>query len=150
MHLSFFLSGVFRAATIHKSQGCTLSCAELILANTFTYGQAYVALSRVRDLRGLWLSAPIKRKSVMAHPDVLSFYKSIQSVKSESSSSSDASAINNVVVCESHVSSTSPIVAHSSSSHSELNKETSRRCLSTAAPGASTDDWNYGENKCMS
>lgn len=70
---------MLRAATIHKSQGCTLSCAELILTNTFTYGQAYVALSRVRDLKGLWLSAPIKRKYVIAHPDVLSFYKSMES-----------------------------------------------------------------------
>lgn len=63
------------ATTIHKSQGCTLTCAELILANTFDFGQVYVALSRVRDLKGLWLSTPIRPRSIKAHPAVLDFYE---------------------------------------------------------------------------
>lgn len=63
-----------RAATIHKSQGCTLTCAELMLENTFDYGQVYVALSRVKSVQGLWLSKPIRPQSIRANPAVLDFY----------------------------------------------------------------------------
>lgn len=62
------------AATVHKSQGQTLTCAELQLDRAFDYGQIYVALSRVKGLDGLWLSAPIKTSAIKAHPDVLRFY----------------------------------------------------------------------------
>ena len=33
------LPAFHRASTIHKSQGCTLDCAELMLDNTFDHGQ---------------------------------------------------------------------------------------------------------------
>jgi ATP-dependent DNA helicase PIF1 len=62
------------AITIHKSQGCTLTKAKVNLRSAFAYGQAYVALSRVRDLSGLYIE-DIHWDSIMASPAALDFYR---------------------------------------------------------------------------
>ena len=66
------------ALTVHKSQGMTLSRVELMLANAFEFGQAYVALSRATSLAGLWMRGPpLAATAVKAHPDVCAFYGAI-------------------------------------------------------------------------
>lgn len=63
------------ALTIHKSQGMTLDAAIIDIGKSiFTYGQAYVALSRVRSLECLQV-LDIKKTSFKTHKDVIEFYK---------------------------------------------------------------------------
>ena len=66
------------AVTIHKTQGATLDSALIdIGANTFEYGQAYVALSRVKSLDCLYIH-DIDVKAIKAHPKVIEFYKALR------------------------------------------------------------------------
>ena len=60
--------------SVHKSQGQSLDCAVLHLRNVFEFGQAYVALSRVRTAEGLSLSSPLEARHIKAHPEVVAFY----------------------------------------------------------------------------
>jgi ATP-dependent exoDNAse (exonuclease V) alpha subunit len=63
------------ALTIHKCQGVTLDCAEIYLGESiFEYGQAYTALSRVKNLEGIKIIGLVK-KAFRTHPDVLAFYQ---------------------------------------------------------------------------
>ena len=57
------------AMTIHKSQGVSLDAAVMDLSKTFEYGQGYVALSRVRSLRGVHLLG-INNKALQVHPEI--------------------------------------------------------------------------------
>ena len=62
------------AITIHKAQGATLDSALIdIGSNTFEYGQAYVALSRVKSLDSLYIW-DVEPSAFRAHPKVKKFY----------------------------------------------------------------------------
>ena len=62
------------AATIHKAQGLTLDRASISLSDAFAPGQAYVALSRVRNLESLVLLETIPEHVVFCDDRVSSFY----------------------------------------------------------------------------
>ncbi len=65
------------AVTIHKVQGATLDSALVdIGSSTFEFGQAYVALSRVRTLCGLYVWKLDPRK-IRCHPSVIDFYSAL-------------------------------------------------------------------------
>jgi ATP-dependent DNA helicase PIF1 len=62
------------AITIHKAQGATLDSALIdVGTSTFEYGQAYVALSRVKNLESLYIW-DVEPTAFRAHPKVLAFY----------------------------------------------------------------------------
>ncbi|KAE9014864.1 hypothetical protein PR003_g15843 [Phytophthora rubi] len=68
------------ATSIHKSQGLSFDAAVLDLSRVFEFGQAYVALSRVRSLEGLRLRARVRDKNggrLLADARVVDFYESI-------------------------------------------------------------------------
>jgi len=58
------------AVTVHKSQGMSLDAAVVDLRQAFEAGQGYVALSRVRTLKGLWLVG-YNEQALRVHPEVL-------------------------------------------------------------------------------
>jgi len=71
------------AMTIHKIQGATLTMAEMDLGlSVFEYGQTYVALSRIKSLEGLYLSA-FHPKKIKANPLVREFYDHIPEIIEE-------------------------------------------------------------------
>lgn len=57
------------AITIHKSQGMSLDAAEIDLTRSFAPGMGYVALSRVRNLKGLFLKG-FNAMALAVHPEV--------------------------------------------------------------------------------
>jgi ATP-dependent DNA helicase PIF1 len=63
------------AITIHKSQGMTLDAIEVDIGDKiFAYGQAYTALSRVRNLKNIKIK-DISKTSFLIDKSVINFYK---------------------------------------------------------------------------
>lgn len=67
------------AVTVHKVQGLSLDKVvisfELFKQKTFNYGQVYVALSRARSLRGLYILGQLQAKHVKSDPRVIKEYQ---------------------------------------------------------------------------
>jgi ATP-dependent exoDNAse (exonuclease V) alpha subunit len=57
------------AITVHKSQGVSLDSAIIDLSKSFEYGQGYVALSRVRTLKGLFCLG-FNDMALRVHPSI--------------------------------------------------------------------------------
>ncbi len=64
------------AMTIHKSQGLTLDKILCDLSDVFSPGQAYVALSRAKNLDGVFLSK-INFSKIKADNEAIDFYRSL-------------------------------------------------------------------------
>ncbi len=63
------------AITVHKSQGLTFDKAIIDVSQSFAAGQTYVALSRLRSLDGLVLTAPFKRQGIAHDASLQSFLR---------------------------------------------------------------------------
>lgn len=61
------------AVTIHKSQGLTFDEVDIDAADSFTYGQIYVALSRCKTLEGIRLLEKIPTHKVIADDKVQTY-----------------------------------------------------------------------------
>lgn len=64
------------AISIHRSQGQTLSFAEVHLAGTFERAQAYTAISRLKSLQGLKLIG-FEKRHIMTDDKVIQYYESL-------------------------------------------------------------------------
>jgi len=66
------------AITIHKAQGMSLEYLETDIGNSiFEYGQAYVVLSRIKNLEGLSL-LNIDYTKIKANPKIIDYYNNIK------------------------------------------------------------------------
>ncbi len=65
------------AITVHKSQGMTLESATIDLSRAFACGMAYVALSRLRSLEGLFLLG-ISESAYQVDQEVLAYDKELK------------------------------------------------------------------------
>jgi ATP-dependent DNA helicase PIF1 len=65
------------AITIHRAQGMTLDSVIVDLSKVFESGQAYTAISRVRDRNSITVTG-VDKSSFKLHPQVLAFYKNLK------------------------------------------------------------------------
>ena len=65
------------AITIHKSQGQTWDkvCVDLTGGHAFAAGQVYVALSRVRTIKGVHLRSKLTERDILVNPSITKFLK---------------------------------------------------------------------------
>jgi ATP-dependent DNA helicase PIF1 len=65
------------AASVHRSQGSSLSLVRFDMANVFEYSQCYVAFSRVRTLEGLYIRN-LNFNVIKSNPKCIEFYRQLE------------------------------------------------------------------------
>jgi ATP-dependent DNA helicase PIF1 len=86
------------ALTVHKTQGCTLDYVELNIGkDIFEAGQTYVALSRVKEPSGLFISA-LDVSKIKAHQRCIDFYLKLFQ-KSNHNESSNKNIGQECIIC---------------------------------------------------
>lgn len=70
------------AITVHKSQGMSLDAAVIDLSKSFAYGMGYVALSRVRTLKGLHLIG-FNESALVVDPRILAVDKKLRTASDQ-------------------------------------------------------------------
>ena len=68
---------ISKAMTVHRAQGQTLESV-IVCPDTFSPGQLYVALSRVRAFEGLYLTRLIREDDLKVDHAVLEFYTRLE------------------------------------------------------------------------
>ena len=63
--------------TIHKSQGQSIDVLEIDFEGCFNPGQAYVAISRGRNIKNLYIKN-FNKDTVIVDPKVVEFYKKLE------------------------------------------------------------------------
>lgn len=66
------------AATVHRTQGQTLDRVIVDVAEAFSEGMVYVALSRVRDLQSLSIVGKIPHSAIRVNPECVAFYEALE------------------------------------------------------------------------
>jgi ATP-dependent DNA helicase PIF1 len=90
------------AVTIHKAQGATLDCALVDIGdNTFEYGQAYVALSRVKSLDSLYIW-DLNPSAFRVHPKVKAYLDSLPRLNEETEMTDQPPSQSSETVPEEH------------------------------------------------
>lgn len=84
------------AITVHKSQGMSLDCAEVDLAQAFEKGMGYVALSRIRSLEGLALKG-INAQALVINEEVFEFDKELRAKSAQDAEDLRATKPNEVI-----------------------------------------------------
>ena len=73
------------AITIHKSQGLTLDRCQIDLSDTFVWGQAYTALSRVSSIKGLQIKGEIKPEHLFFDQNIGRFLEKLKRIEEQKS-----------------------------------------------------------------
>lgn len=67
------------SCTINRCQGLTLDSINVDFSwGCFSSGQAYTALSRVKDLSGLYMKRPLKQKDIIVDRNAINWIKQVR------------------------------------------------------------------------
>ena len=132
------------AVTIHKAQGATLDSALVdIGSGVFEFGQAYVALSRVRNLDALYVY-DFDPTAFKAHPKVKAFYKALK-VKEINLEEMKLIAEAKIEAATEHLKEADmkPIIAESSKPVLAVNVNKQPAEMVSESATGSSDNWLY-------